>query len=214
MMLAAVPIALLGPNPSRSSSSSSTAAGPLLLPPPAAYGMTPADASESYDAYASTYDDIDGGGPASFLGIDDARRALLGDATFVYGNVLEVCAGTGLNLDSYDLLGRGGRRNNIDSLTLVDVSGGMLDVAKGRWEGMVRDVAVLPPFSASDDDAPVDLVPVVEFIRADVTSELVSIFGEDEFDVAIDTFGLCVMGEDGARRCLREMTKVVKRGGE
>ena len=80
----------------------------------------------------------------------------------------------------------------------------MLDEARARWEGM-RGVS-----SSREDVVPV----VVEFVRADATSELMSLFGEGVFDVAVDTFGLCVMGDDGARRCLREMTGVVKKGGE
>ena len=81
----------------------------------------------------------------------------------------------------------------------------MLDEARARWEGM-RSVSI----SSREDVVPV----VVEFVRADATSELMSLFGEGVFDVAVDTFGLCVMGDDGARRCLREMTGVVKKGGE
>ena len=147
---------------------------------------------------------------ASSLGIDDARKSLLGDVDVVRGRVLEVGAGTGLNLGSYRGLlpssGRdgGGGGGGIESLTLVDVSGGMLDEARARWEGM-RGVS-----SSREDVVPV----VVEFVRADATSELMSLFGEGVFDVAVDTFGLCVMGDDGARRCLREMTGVVKKGGE
>jgi ubiquinone/menaquinone biosynthesis C-methylase UbiE len=192
----------------------------LLLPiallaassPPAARSMTPGDASLYYDDYAPTYDDLDGGRVASSLGIDDARKSLLGDVDVVRGRVLEVGAGTGLNLGSYrGLLTSSGRDGGgvggggIESLTLVDVSGGMLDEARARWEGM-RSVSV----SSRDNVAPV----VVEFVRADATSELLSLFGEGVFDVAVDTFGLCVMGDDGARRCLRELTGVVKKGGE
>ena len=150
---------------------------------------------------------------ASSLGIDDARKSLLGDVDVVRGRVLEVGAGTGLNLGSYRGLlpssgrdgGGGGGGGGIESLTLVDVSGGMLDEARARWEGM-RSVSI----SSREDVVPV----VVEFVRADATSELMSLFGEGVFDVAVDTFGLCVMGDDGSRRCLREMTGVVKKGGE
>jgi ubiquinone/menaquinone biosynthesis C-methylase UbiE len=175
--------------------------------------MTPGDATSYYDAYAPTYDDLDGGRVASSLGIDDARKSLLGDVDVVRGRVLEVGAGTGLNLGSYRGLlpssgrdgGGGGGGGGIESLTLVDVSGGMLDEARARWEGM-RSVSI----SSREDVVPV----VVEFVRADATSELMSLFGEGVFDVAVDTFGLCVMGDDGSRRCLREMTGVVKKGGE
>jgi ubiquinone/menaquinone biosynthesis C-methylase UbiE len=112
---------------------------------------------------------------------------------------------------------RGDVGSDIESLTLVDVSAGMLDVARGRWDEMaisigggkeeggggVRDVGNRRPRP-----------PPVEFVLADATTELLSKFGMDAFDVVIDTFGLCVMGNEGARMCLREMTGVVRRGGE
>ena len=210
------------PPPSSSRRRSLVASSPTLLlpiallaasPPPAARSMTPGDATSYYDAYAPTYDDLDGGRVASSLGIDDARKSLLGDVDVVRGRVLEVGAGTGLNLGSYRGLlpssgrdgGGGGGGGGNETLPRVDVSGGMLDEARARWEGM-RSVSI----SSREDVVPV----VVEFVRADATSELMSLFGEGVFDVAVDTFGLCVMGDDGARRCLREMTGVVKKGGE
>ena len=46
----------------------------------AAEGLTPDQASQSYDTYAATYDKLDGGNIASSLGIDEARAKLLGQA--------------------------------------------------------------------------------------------------------------------------------------
>ena len=152
-------------------------------PPRPARAISPREASESYDRYASSYDDLDGGRLASSLGIDDARRRLLGTAR---GDVLEIGAGTGLNLPCYDLDG-------LRSLTLVDISDGMLGQARRRAE---RDGAL--------DGTK------VRFVRADATSELSSLFGESRFDTVVDTFSLCVMGNEGAARCLEEMTRVVK----
>ncbi|EJK58333.1 hypothetical protein THAOC_21554, partial [Thalassiosira oceanica] len=86
------------------------------LSPHSTRAISPQEASESYDKYAANYDDLDGGGLASSLGIDDARRKLLGTAR---GDVLEIGAGTGLNLPCYDF-------DNLRSLTLVDISDGML----------------------------------------------------------------------------------------
>mmetsp|Transcript_20976 Transcript_20976/g.44900 ORF Transcript_20976/g.44900 Transcript_20976/m.44900 type:complete len:318 (+) Transcript_20976:99-1052(+) len=179
--------------------SAASAALPLLAPPSidsgsAARAISPERASESYDAYAPTYDDLDGGALASSLGIDDARKRLLGAAR---GDVLEIGVGTGLNLDSY----RFSSPDGVRSLTLVDVSEGMLSRARER-AGRIREAGG----GIGDDSVP------VKFVRADATSELCSLFGEDAFDTVVDTFSLCVMGNEGARRCLSEMAGVVKRG--
>ena len=146
--------------------------------------ITPEQASKSYDTYASTYDSLDGGSIASSLGIDEARQDLLSKAT---GNVLEIGVGTGLNLNSYNY-------NNIKSLTLVDISIGMLEEAKLRIQNEIdtKDTSI-------------------KFVIADATSGLTSLFGEETFDTVVDTFSLCVMGNEGAKRCLDQMTSVVKK---
>ena len=165
---------------------------PLLL---GANAITPEQASKSYDKYATTYDNLDGGSIASSLGINDARKNLLSGA---YGHVLEIGVGTGLNLDSYNF-----DNNNIKSLTCVDISEGMLSQAKIRMEQILMGVA-----------AKSDNVPAVKFVKADATSELLSLFGEDSFDTVVDTFSLCVMGNEGAKLCLNELAGVVKKSGE
>lgn len=153
-----------------------------------ATAITPEQASKSYDTYAETYDNLDGGNVASSLGIDEARTNLLGMAK---GDVLEIGVGTGLNLDAYNF-------DVISSLTLVDISEGMLSQAKLRKEQIMDGVDGIP----------------VKFVQADATSELISLFGENKFDTVIDTFSLCVMGNEGAKRCLEEMTGVVKKSGK
>ena len=146
--------------------------------------ITPEQASKSYDTYASTYDSLDGGSIASSLGIDEARQDLLSKAS---GNVLEIGVGTGLNLNSYNY-------NNIKSLILVDISNGMIDEAKLRIQNEIdtKDTSI-------------------KFVIADATSELTSLFGEETFDTVVDTFSLCVMGNEGAKQCLDQMTSVVKK---
>ena len=168
---------------------------PLLL---GANAITPEQASKSYDKYATTYDNLDGGSIASSLGINDARKNLLSKA---YGHVLEIGVGTGLNLDSYNF-----DKNNIQSLTCVDISEGMLSQAKIRMEQIMKSVA-----AKSNDD---NNVLSYKFVKADATSELVSLFGEDTFDTVVDTFSLCVMGNEGAKMCLNELSGVVKKSGE
>jgi ubiquinone/menaquinone biosynthesis C-methylase UbiE len=82
----------------------------------------------------------------------------------------------------------------ISSLTLVDISDGMLDEAKKR-------VVSLKSF---------DGIPI-EFIKADATSQLVERFGEGSFDTVVDSFSLCVMGNEGALKSLDQLGRVVKK---
>jgi ubiquinone/menaquinone biosynthesis C-methylase UbiE len=142
--------------------------------------LSPEAASTAYDTYASSYDALDGGSAASVLGLDEARSQLFQQAK---GKVLEIGAGTGLNLSKYTA--------SVSSLTLVDISQGMLEEAK--W----RATALKLPFP-------------VHFVKADATSQLVDLFGENSFDTVVDSFSLCVMGNEGAKSCLEQITKAVK----
>jgi ubiquinone/menaquinone biosynthesis C-methylase UbiE len=148
--------------------------------------LTPTQAESQYDTYASKYDHLDGGRISSILGIEPARRDLLKQAR---GNILEIGVGTGLNLDKYD-------GQQVSSLTLVDVSSAMLQQAAAR-------VRTLPNLRNVK----------VNFVKADATTELVDRFGSESFDSVVDSFSLCVMGNEGARKCLDQMSQVVKRDG-
>jgi len=159
---------------------------PLFTTIKSANAITPEQASKSYDTYAATYDNLDGGSIASSLGIDEARKNLLRTAK---GDVLEIGVGTGLNLDSYQF-------EAIRSLTLVDISEGMLSQARLRIDQLLK---------LNNN------TPIIKFVQADATSELSSLFGENTFDTVVDTFSLCVMGNEGANRCLDEMARVVKK---
>ena len=154
------------------------------------------EASKAYDKYASSYDDLDGGSAASVLGIDEARARLLRSA---YGRVLEIGVGTGLNIENYQFTSQDDdimqSKGPVTSLTFVDISEGMLRQAKAKFDSFAVPSNV-----------------EVEFIKADATSQLVSLFGRDSFDTVVDTFSLCVMGNDGAKACLAEMAQVVKSG--
>jgi ubiquinone/menaquinone biosynthesis C-methylase UbiE len=83
----------------------------------------------------------------------------------------------------------------LSSLTLVDISDGMLD------EAVIR-VKSLPNLKNIK----------VTVVKADATSELVALFGDEAFDTVVDSFSLCVMGSLGARQCLDQISTVVKRG--
>lgn len=153
--------------------------------PTVAWALTPEEASKAYDKYATTYDQLDGGKASDVLGIDEARTQLFRQAR---GDVLEIGCGTGLNLAKYDW-------SKVRSLTLLDVSDGMLQEARNRASTMETTI----PKEIS-----------IRFVRADATSEMVSQFGPASFDTVMDSFSFCVMGTQGAKNCLQQMAKVVK----
>ena len=155
----------------------------LTFHPEISSSLSPKEASEAYDSYADNYDALDGGKASSVLGIEEARSSTF---CLAKGDVLEIGVGTGLNLGLYD-------PTRIKSLTLLDVSTGMLEQAQKR-------IASLPSLKE---------IPV-KFVRADATSELVDKFGLDTFDTVVDSFSLCTMGNEGAKRCLNQVSQVVK----
>jgi hypothetical protein len=130
---------------------------------------TPLDVSAQYDVYASTYDEIDGGPIATALGIDEARFILLQAAK---GRVLEVGAGTGLNVDKYRFASAN-EPDGVTSLTLVDVSDGMLRKAQDKINASNK----IPKEK-------------IHWVVADATADLVELFGVDQFDTVVDTFSL------------------------
>ena len=80
------------------------------------------DQRQQYDSYSSSYDKLNGGSVTSALGIDEMRRQA---ATYVYGDMLEIAVGTGLQSQYYDW-------KNLKSFTGVDMSQGMLAEARNR----------------------------------------------------------------------------------
>ncbi len=163
----------------------------LLIKPNNSLALESTEAETSYDKYAKTYDNLDGGSVADTLGIVEARTNLISQAK---GKVLEVAVGTGLNLSKYKFASSPSAMDGVTSLTLLDISDGMLSEAKAK----IQDISI-PSF--------VD----VRFVKADATSSLLtSMFGENSFDTIIDTFSLCVMGNDGANNCLKQMRNLVK----
>jgi ubiquinone/menaquinone biosynthesis C-methylase UbiE len=105
----------------------------------------------------------------------DARNWACGQAT---GNVLEVAVGTGLNLGFYP-----------DDITLtgIDWSDGMLDIARGRAADLDR--------TATLQRADAHQLP----------------FHDASFDTAVCTFGLCAIPDH--TRAIAEMTRVLRPGG-
>ena len=89
------------------------------------YREIPQDTDTSYrfNATAEHFDeDLDSG--EFFLGINRQRKKLIQTA---WGNVLEVGVGTGRNGEFYDL-------TKVKSLSLVDQSPQMIDVARAKWK--------------------------------------------------------------------------------
>jgi methyltransferase OMS1, mitochondrial len=97
---------------------------------------------------------------------------------------------SGLNLDKYE-------GSQLSSLTLLDISEGMLNEAKRRVAGLEN----------------LQGVPVT-IITADATKDLVDRFGNQSFDTVVDSFSLCVMGSEGAIQCLEQMSQIVKSTGQ
>ena len=167
--------------------------------PAMAQALDPQAAARDYNRYAATYDWLDGGntgnnkddslGVASWLGLPQARADLIGQAR---GHVLELGVGTGLNLPYYNW-------TQLESLTLLDVSPGMLHQAQDKWQALQASHSQQQP------------LPPIRWVQGDATSELVSLFGTNVFDTVVDTFSLCVMGTAGAQECLtQQVSRVVK----
>lgn len=157
------------------------------------HAISSTEAESSYDKYASTYDALDGGSLADSLGIERARSKIISMAR---GNVLEIGAGTGLNLEKYRFASSPQHAmDGVTSLTLLDVSEGMMSQAREK----LKDVQV-PDYVN------------VRFVKADATNDLIELYGrEGYFDTVVDTFSLCVMGNQGAKDCLRQIQQVVKK---
>eukprot|EP00518_Triparma_eleuthera_P012382 CAMPEP_0182468714 /NCGR_PEP_ID=MMETSP1319-20130603/15920_1 /TAXON_ID=172717 /ORGANISM="Bolidomonas pacifica, Strain RCC208" /LENGTH=214 /DNA_ID=CAMNT_0024668943 /DNA_START=109 /DNA_END=750 /DNA_ORIENTATION=+ len=158
----------------------------LLLSP---FLLPPSLPSTPYDGYAKTYDSLDGGPLASLLSLDVGRAALLSRVR-PGSTVLELGAGTGLNLPYYP--------EGLSSLALVDSSREMLKVASSK-----------PP--------PPSALRPTRYLVADVTSSdsMSSALPDgEEFDYVVDTFSLCVLGQEGAVSALRNARARLKRGGE
>jgi methyltransferase OMS1 len=165
----------------------------LFLEPSPAHAISSKEAESSYDQYASNYDSLDGGAIADSLGIEKARQNLIRMAK---GNVLEIGAGTGLNLGKYTFASSPDAIDDgVTCLTLLDISGGMMSQAKEKIKQMHVPEHV-----------------TINFVKADATTDLTALYGtQGVFDTVVDTFSLCVMGNSAAKACLKQMQQVVKK---
>ena len=160
------------------------------MPPSKSSSGARSSPSAAYDSYASTYDALDDDTRVTnLLGIEKGRRNLLSQCR---GSVLEIGCGTGINLKYYDFA-------KVSSLTMLDSSEGMIDVARGK---------------AESDDVPKDARGRVKFVVGDATkkSDMIDNFGPSSFDFVVDTFTLCVL-DDRAVDALRRMKELLKPNG-
>lgn len=142
--------------------------------------VLPALSFPSYDTYAPSYDILDGFNPlTNFLGFKNLRRRLISQAT---GHVLETGVGTGLNLPLYNY-------SLISSLTALDLSGGMLALARERASTFTEASQLL-------------------FLQATVDNTQLP---SASFDTIVDTFNLCVYSNPV--EALEEMKRLVRTDG-
>ncbi|KAJ9668012.1 hypothetical protein H2201_001818 [Coniosporium apollinis] len=152
-----------------------------LSGPPSTLNV-PADVTDRYDAKAGFFD-AEVNWTEWAWGIKKLRRKLTQKA---YGDVLEVSAGTGRNVDFFPL-------ERCKSVTLLDLSAPMLEIARKKW------MESHPAYKN------------VRFLQQSAL-EPVSSPGGDKFDTVIQTFGLCSTPEP--EKLLRNLEKVVKEDGQ
>lgn len=147
----------------------------------------PGSSPARYDSYASDYDTLDSSSVTKALGIDTGRANLLSRIK-PQSSVLEVGAGTGINYAFYP--------TNVRKLVMLDLSSRMLDVARAK--------------------VPASTITSISYSVADVTNTkaMEGALNSEMFDYVVDTFTLCVLGEDGAVEALKNMRSRVKPNGE
>ncbi|HEY2477573.1 MAG TPA: class I SAM-dependent methyltransferase [Solirubrobacterales bacterium] len=135
-------------------------------------------------------------------GLGEMRRALLAEAR---GRVVEIGAGTGVNLDLYG--------TEIEDLTLIEpdphMGAKLRDRLAGRASG-ATDTAEPPPDAG---DAPASSTAGVASPPARlVTAPAEAIpFDDDTFDTAVATLVLCTVPDPTA--AIAELARVLKPGG-
>ncbi|KAI0216573.1 hypothetical protein L0F63_006044, partial [Massospora cicadina] len=150
------------------------------------------DLSRVYDAIASKYDGLTSADEL-VMGMHLLRRWLI--KKYAKGDVLELSSGTGRNMKYYHPTI--GSRHPITSLTFVERSANMIDVA------------LKAPATTHLVDAFKRGRRRIRFYPVDAHS--LAIFNDDSFDTVVDTFGLCSYQDPV--RVLLEMQRVCKPDG-
>ena len=164
----------------------------------------------NYDEYSETYDKLDGGELAKYLGIPEQRQAICNEAK---GKILEIGVGTGLNLEYYQ------SNKNIISYTGIDNSIGMLKKAQEKLEKL--DIPIRRRQEQSGDQEDNEIQPKMGTQSLETGQTSVSLFfgsiyslpfPDNSFDTVIDTFSLCVFQDPN--HALQEMYRVLKPSGK
>lgn len=149
------------------------------------------DVSSRYDSIASSFDDtVDSN--EYWLGITSLRKRLVSQA---HGNVLEVSIGTGRNLAFYDWSNKPYnsaksetmhqlKMGKVRSLTAIDVSSQMLDIARDKLEKMIpgmKDVRWI-----LGDASEAGTIPEPPQVSTRYSESY-----EAKYDTIIQTMGLC-----------------------
>jgi SAM-dependent methyltransferase len=135
-------------------------------------------------------------------GLRDMRQALLADAR---GRVVEIGAGTGVNLDLYG--------DEVEDLTLIEPDPHMGAKLRERLAGRATDAAdsAEPPPDAGDAPASTSDGPASPPARL-VTAPAEAIpFDDDTFDTAVATLVLCTVPDPIT--AIAELARVLKPGG-
>jgi SAM-dependent methyltransferase len=149
---------------------------------------------KAYDAtwgrlFASFYDRALAASEENGLG--DMRRALLAEAR---GRVVEIGAGTGVNLDLYG--------SGVEDLTLVEPDPHMEAKLRDRIRGRTAGLSVADGWSLAEGAPPARLVTA--------PAEAIP-FPDDTFDTAVATLVLCTVPDPIA--AIAELSRVLEPGG-
>ncbi|KAK7529722.1 S-adenosyl-L-methionine-dependent methyltransferase [Phyllosticta citricarpa] len=169
----------------------------MFNPEPLPYPV-PADASDRYDRKAQTYDETVGASEKS-IGVNRLRRKLVRQAE---GHVLEVSAGTGPSLPHYDF-------KKVRSLTLLDQSGPMLEIARHKWNEMKQRGEIVGRTSDNVEfrvQSAFDPIEGPKYEKDEKVEEL------GKFDTVVQAHGLCSTAQP--ERLLQRLGQVVKRDGK
>ena len=127
------------------------------------------------------------------------------------GKVLEVSCGTGRNMSFYDLSppNEGDRDRGIESITFNDKSAEMLEVARGKWETMIRQGRSL---SWKEKERWAETEGRVHWVQGDVGLRGAVKRPEGGFDTIVQTMGICSVKD--AAVALTVLGTLVRQPGE
>lgn len=146
-----------------------------------AFQDVPADVTDRYDRIANNFDK-EVGWYETYSGINRKRKNL---CKMAKGDVLEVSAGTGRNITYYDT-------KACKSITLLDLSGPMLEIAKEKWR------QEHPEYSNVD-------------FRVASALEPIAAPNPEGFDTVVQTMGICSTPEP--LKLLQNLGQITKEDG-